>query len=200
MPRHEANQALPAVSALHTHFDVSGGMGLNAKRPGQQLERRYLYNYRGHSCCPEYRKHLLSNFFLVKVPVALSDLLTSCDPKILQQVRISGNQVKAINQMRLGKRFLKKKIYIFFYIYADMCLCFIIMERRDLFYFYSTVSPNIMHGIIKSNILGRGPQSVRLVTEPICTHAVNIRSHVPYGFSKAISCSQKQSFLFIKGL
>lgn len=84
VPRHEANQALPAVSALHTHFDVSHGMGLNAKRPGQQLERGYLYNYRGHSCRPEYRKHLLLNFSFVKVPVALYDLLTSCDPEILQ--------------------------------------------------------------------------------------------------------------------
>lgn len=62
MPRHEANQAQPAVSALHTHFDVSHGMGLNAKCPGQQFERRYLYNYREHSCGPEYTVHLMVNF------------------------------------------------------------------------------------------------------------------------------------------
>ena len=54
MPRHEANQALPAVSALHTHFDVAHRMGLNAKCPGQQLGRGYLCNYRGHSCRPGY--------------------------------------------------------------------------------------------------------------------------------------------------
>lgn len=45
MPRHEADQALPAVPALHTHFDVSHRMGLNAKYPGQQLMRGYLYNH-----------------------------------------------------------------------------------------------------------------------------------------------------------
>lgn len=39
MPRHEANQAAPAVSALHTHFDVSRRMRLNAKCPGQKLSR-----------------------------------------------------------------------------------------------------------------------------------------------------------------
>lgn len=54
MPRHEANQALPAVSALNTHFDVSHRMGLNAKCPGQQLGREYLYNNQGHSYHPEY--------------------------------------------------------------------------------------------------------------------------------------------------
>lgn len=48
MPRHEANQTPPAVSALHTHFDVPHGMGLNAKCPGQQLEKEYLDNYLGH--------------------------------------------------------------------------------------------------------------------------------------------------------
>lgn len=74
MPRHEANQAQPAVSALHTHFDVSHGMGLNAKCPGQPFERRYLYNYREHSCGPEYTTHLLLN--LGELPGTSCDLVT----------------------------------------------------------------------------------------------------------------------------
>lgn len=101
----------------------------------------------------------------------------------------------------IGEAVSWKNIF-FFYIYADRCLCFIIMERRDLFLFLFNSKSKYNARNNKDNYLRQGTFVCKAITktEPLCTHAVYIRSHVPYGFSKAISCSQKQSFLFIKGL
>lgn len=130
MPRHEANQAQPAVSALHTHFDVSHGMGLNAKCPGQQFERRYLYNYREHSCGPEYTVHLMVNLWRTSCHMRLH-VTSKLHLRCWSRFDIIGNQAKAINQMRIGKCFLKN-------IFADRNLSFCFREKRFiLFLFYS---------------------------------------------------------------
>lgn len=104
----------------------------------------------------------------------------------------------------LQKMFFRTLDYFFLnlkiYICTDRYLQFNITEGPT--YFYPPITPNMLPGITKRPISKKGKLSLsgyyynRVPLHP----AVNIRSHAPYGFSKAISCTQKQSFLFIKGL
>lgn len=119
----------------NTHFDVSHRMGLNAKCPGQQLGRGYLYNYQAAIAAIQDTLNIFCQVFFFR---------GSYSSPIWHPTLIECSL----------STFLKK-LYIFEFwrieiIYADRYPCLSIMGRKD--FSYSTVSPNMMPGIIKGPI------------------------------------------------